>query len=230
MKGKLLLVEDDQALGQILSQLLVHENFDVKWVTNKVDAIKAITESERDAVILDIGLDDESGLDLGHDIIRLRPKTPLLFMTAHNTPENRLEAFELGALEFISKPFHLKELMIRLNRVLASQPKRKELTSGLIHVGEKTIELDAHRVSTGQGFEPLKSREVAVLRKLIESSPQVVSRDELLSLFIGDTEDAPTQRVIDNIILHIRQILEDQNGELIRSVRGVGYQWMKGSK
>ena len=215
----ILLVEDDSSLGRTLAERLEKEHLAVQWVQT-IAAANAQLESGRwDLAIVDVKLPDGSGFGLARRI-REKTATPIMFMTALNSAENRLEGFEIGADEYLPKPFHLKEFMIRVRNVLdRPRPTRT------LHLPGVTIDLDAMSVDRpGVGKTFLQVRDHRVLEMLIEASPRVVDRSDILDRVWGE-DQFPTPRAIDNAIVRLRQVLNDEDGRLIRSVRGVGYQW-----
>lgn len=217
---KLLLIEDDTSLGETLRTRLDKEGYFVVWAEDLRKGRVAFSSHTFDLVILDVGLPDGSGFDFAREIKKISP-VPFLFMTALNTAENRLEGFELGAEEFIPKPFHLKELLMRLDHVLENHK-----SVHLIHVGGAVLNLDEGSLTTSEGTkEYFQPRDFKLLKFMIEASPRVVSRDEILDLIVGE-EQFPSHRTVDNSIVRLRQALQDKNGEIIRSARGVGYQWV----
>ena len=175
--------------------------------------------SEFDLVIFDVGLPDGSGFDLATEF-RLVASVPLIFMTAQSDSENRLRGYELGAEEFIPKPFHLKELLLRVRHVLSSHSFEK-----ILKVNNVTIDWRSMLVRNAEGIEErLTFKDYRVLKLLVDSAPRPVSRDEILDRVWGE-DQYPSPRSVDNTIVRLRQSLRDEKGELIRSVRGVGYQW-----
>ena len=215
---RLLLVEDDTSLGATLQERLQKENYVVDWVQNQKLADDKIKNEKWDLIILDLSLPDGSGFSIAK---KSRNSAPFIFMTALNTAENRLEGFELGAEEFIPKPFHLKELLLRVKHVLDNHAVVKQVTCG-----DKVIDFDKRAVIDAKGnSEFFQTRDFEILKYLIEASPRVISRDEMLDKVLGE-DKFPTHRTIDNSILRIRQILGDTENKFIRSARGVGYQWL----
>ncbi len=216
---RVLLVEDDPSLGQTLDERLRKEKLDVTWVTTIAAAEKALPEARWDLAIVDVKLPDGSGFGLAR-MIKRTSLTPVMFMTALNSAENRLEGFEIGADEYLPKPFHLKELILRVRHVLATQR-----VPDVVRAAGRTIDLGALSVTTPDGERTfLQVRDGHVLKLLIAASPAVVDRSEILDRVWG-REQFPTPRAVDNSIVRLRQALQDENGELIRSVRGIGYQW-----
>jgi DNA-binding response OmpR family regulator len=217
---RVLLVEDDASLGRTLAERLTKEELSVEWVKTLADGRKNIDAGGWDLAILDVMLPDGSGFSLGR-YIKERTVVPVMFMTALNSAENRLEGFELGADEYLPKPFHLKEFILRVRHVLATQHLRKTIRVA----PDLTIDLDAMSVQR-HGAAPvfLQARDGRVLKLLCDSAPRVVDRSEILDRVWGE-DRFPTARGVDNTIVRLRQALGDTEGRLIRSVRGVGYQW-----
>lgn len=224
MIARLLLVEDDASLGETLKERLEKESYDVTWAQNFSMAMTKIKDARYDLVILDVSLPDGSGFDLGKEI-RKSSTAPFLFMTALSTAENRLTGYEIGAEEFIPKPFHLKELLLRIKHVL-----HNHAPPGAIECFGKTIDLESQSVVSENGEkEFLQARDFQLIKLLIQRAPQVLSRDEILNEIWGE-DKFPTHRTVDNAIVRLRQAINDSEGELIRSVRGVGYQWVAQKK
>ena len=217
--SRVLLVEDDASLGQTLEIRLRKEPVDVCWVQTVRAAEEALDEGRWDLAIIDVKLPDGSGFGLARRIKR-SSLTPVMFMTALNSAENRLEGFEIGADEYLPKPFHLKEFILRVRHVLATQRVPE-----VVEARGRRIDLAALSVTAPDGTRTfLQVRDGRVLRLLIAAAPAVVDRAELLDRVWG-REQEPGPRAVDNTVVRLRQALRDQEGELIRSVRGVGYQW-----
>jgi DNA-binding response OmpR family regulator len=220
--ARVLLVEDDTSLGRTLAERLERENLEVAWAQTVVDAERHLGAGAWDLAILDVKLPDGSGFGLARQI-KKTSTVPVMFMTAQNSAEARLEGFEIGADEYLPKPFHLKEFLIRVRHVLARQQPRRSF-----HVGNVTIDLDAMTVEATDGDRTqLQVRDSRVLKLLIDAAPRAVERSVILDRVWGE-ERFPTPRTVDNAIVRLRQALRDEEGQLIRSVRGVGYQWAGG--
>jgi len=216
---RLLLVEDERSLGATLHERLLREKYDVAWVETRQRALKKLEEGNWDLVILDIGLPDGSGFELGRNI-KEQTTIPIMFMTALSTAEHRLEGFEIGAEEFIPKPFHLRELLLRVEHVLERHPVRRQAKCN-----DCIIELENRTIVHPDGKREVPpARDFDLLQLLITSSPAVVSRNQILDELWGEDKFL-NQRTIDNMIVRLRQTLGDTNGSCIRSVRGVGYKW-----
>ena len=217
--SRLLLVEDDSSLGATLKERLAKENYGVLWVQSQGEAEAAIQDGEFDLIVLDVTLPDGSGFDFARKVKGDR-KTPFIFITAMNSAEHRLEGYEIGAEEYIPKPFHLKELLLRIRHVLTTHA----VTAPALKVGERTIDFGAHAIVGPNGEkEFLAARDLDLLKLLIETAPNVLSRDEILDKVWGE-DKYPSHRTVDNAIVRLRSALGEN--EVIRSVRGVGYQWV----
>jgi two-component system, OmpR family, phosphate regulon response regulator PhoB len=219
---KLLLVEDDQSLGETLCERLQKEDYAVSWVENLGDAEVKTNKDNFDLIILDVNLPDGSGFDFARKVRSERP-TPFIFITALNSAEHRLEGYEIGAEEFIPKPFHLKELLMRIRHVLDTHAELSE-----VRARDCTIDLNAQAIIKSDGSKEFpQARDFRLLKMLIQSTPRILSRDQILDEVWGE-DKYPSHRTVDNAIVRLRQAIGDVDGSLIRSVRGVGYQWVGG--
>lgn len=216
---KLLLVEDDVSLGQILEERL-SEDYQISWARTAFEALRLVQE-KRDyhLIILDVGLPDINGFELAK---KIKPIThaPFLFLTAQSDAESRLKGYQMGAEEFIPKPFHLKELLIRIEHVIKNHPVIDEtLIDGVKFSFTKfQIEFSPQQIVT------LGSSDMKILELLINKSPKVLDRDEIMSSVWG-ADSEMSHRSIDNIIVKLRSIL-GHLGDRIKTVRGQGYQWL----
>jgi two-component system, OmpR family, phosphate regulon response regulator PhoB len=216
---RVLLVEDDASLGRTLAERLGREELTVQWVRTVADARAELDAGSWDLAIIDVTLPDGSGFGLAR-FIRKGTATPVMFMTALNSAESRLEGFEIGAEEYLPKPFHLREFLIRVHRLLARQRPREAMS-----VGGFRLDFDAMSVEWPAGDKMfLQVRDNRVLKLLVDASPRVVNRSEILDRVWGQ-DRFPTPRAVDNAIVRLRQALGDHEGRMIRSVRGIGYQW-----
>lgn len=222
MSGKrLLLVEDDPTLGVTLKERLANEGYEVRWASTAADARAAFGDSlPWDIVVFDVGLPDGSGFELAGEF---KNKAPFLFVTALSDAEHRLRGFELGAEEYIPKPFHLKELLIRVRHVLENHARRR-----VVQAGSFEVDLDSLSVKDAKGnTEHPPAKDFQVLALLIEKAPKVLSRDEILDA-VWSADHLGNQRTVDNAIVRLRGLFPGINP--IRSVRGVGYQWTGGDE
>lgn len=211
---RILLVEDDQSLGATLKERLIKEGYEVVWAFTLEQARSESQTLTFDLYVLDVGLPDGTGFDLAKEL----PSKPFLFLTAQGDAESRLRGYDLGAEEYIPKPFHLRELLMRIRHVLDNH-----MPSRLLEIGNLRVNFDSFTFERGGKAEPLATKDLMLLKLLIDQSPKVVSRDEALNQLWGE-DKYPTNRTVDNSVLRLRAALGD-HGSCIESVRGIGYRW-----
>ena len=214
---RILLVEDDQTLAITLRERLEKERYEVKLCHSLAEA-RIAHEQKYDLVVLDVGLPDGSGFQFAQEV-KKKSSTPFIFVTAQSDAETRLQGYELGAEEYIPKPFHLREFLIRVRHVLENHaPATHLLMDGL------KIDFASFSIEKNGETEFMQARDAKLFKFLVERSPAVVSRDEILNQLWGE-DRFPTARTVDNSIVRLRQQLGEKWGVCIQSVRGVGYRW-----
>jgi DNA-binding response OmpR family regulator len=219
---RILLVEDDRSLGATLRDRLRKEGYDVIWSETKKDSLAQHNKNPFDLYIFDVGLPDGTGFELAQEI-RRSGERPFLFLTAQGDAESRLKGYDLGAEEYIPKPFHLRELLMRVRHVLENHAPVQSL-----EIGEVRVDFDSYRFFRKGVEEDVASKDLQFLKLLVDMSPKVVSRDEALNLLWGE-DKFPSPRTVDNSVLRLRAALAEV-GEAIESVRGVGYRWSEKGK
>jgi two-component system alkaline phosphatase synthesis response regulator PhoP len=218
-----LLVEDEPNLGQTLRDYLRAKKFSVELAPNCAEARNKFKDLAPAIVILDIGLPDGDGISLAREFRSLRKDCVLLFCTALNDPGLRVEGLELGAEDYITKPFELKELTLRLDRILKSRSitmhNPDEFKFGKLIFWPKRFE-----IQEGSGMIlSLGQKECAILELLVERKNEVVARDEMIESIWGENA-FPTNRTVDNYIVKLRKWADSGDGTvIISSVRGIGY-------
>jgi two-component system alkaline phosphatase synthesis response regulator PhoP len=229
--SRILLVEDELNVGSTLEERLRKEGFDVAWSTSVADARREIAGSRRfDLALMDVGLPDGSGFDVAALLRKSQPWAAIIFLTAFGSPEDRVRGLELGAEDYVVKPFHLKELLLRVRNglkramYLAADLGESEPEGG-IAVGRARISFSRFEAVVEGATQPLTHKETALIKLLVERRGKVVSRDEILD-HVWSEDEFPTSRTVDNFIMRIRRLVETdpENPQVIRSVRGVGYQ------
>ncbi len=220
----LLLVEDEPNLGQTLRDYLRAKKFSVELAVSCAEARVKFLEFAPTIIILDIGLPDGDGISLATEFRNRRKDCVLLFCTALNDPSLRVEGLELGAEDYITKPFELKELTLRLDRILKSRKitlqNPDEYKFGKLSFWPKRFEIK----DASGAVSSLGQKECAILELLIEKKNEVVARDEMIESIWGENS-FPTNRTIDNYIVKLRKWADsDESNTLqITSVRGIGY-------
>jgi DNA-binding response OmpR family regulator len=219
MRPKILIVEDDSSLAQILRDNLLVDGFEVEWAARAEDALTLYRSFVPDLVILDVMLPDLSGFELGR-VLRHGGKTPIIILSARGEKADKLQGLRLGADDYVTKPFDMEELVARIHTVL----RRVKPAVGTIQLGSVTIDF-ARGVATGtHGDLRLTHREFEILRVLAERHSRVVFRDELFKEIWGFV-DATTTRSVDRAVSRLRQKIESdpRNPRFLRTVHGDGY-------
>lgn len=227
---QILLIEDDKALGLTLSERLTKEGYKVHLARTIKEAESEFNSSKYDLIILDIGLPDGTGFDFAKTHLQNKNSPPFLFLTALSGAEERLKGFELGADEFIPKPFHLKELLLRIRHVLKEHKREVDNELKEYEYAGFRIFFDRYEILTPQKkFISITKKECEILKLLIQNKNSAVSRDTVLDKVWGE-DKFPTNRTIDNCIVKLRQVFGENGSKPIQSVRGVGYKWVEDSQ
>ena len=228
ISSRILVVEDEKNVGSTLVERLQKEGFWVTWVTSQGEALHQLRHERFDLAILDVGLPDGSGFDVAAFIRKNQPSIAMIFLTAMGTAEDRIRGLELGAEDYIVKPFHLKELILRIRNGLRraqylSSPTQEHLQS--VQIGKAMIYFQKFEAHVQEQIISLTHKEVALLRLLVEKRGCVVSRDEILN-HAWSQDEYPTPRTVDNFIMRLRRLVEVNPEEplVIKSIRGIGYQ------
>ncbi len=220
---KLLLVEDDKTLGLSLKERLSKEGYKIILADTIFKAKIELEKFKPDLIILDVGLPDGNGFEFAKS---LKNPPPFLFLTAMSTAEDRLKGFEIGAEEYIPKPFHLKELLLRLSHVLNAHKHVSESLESIYTFKNFNINFEKFEIQDNRGaIISLTARDSNLLKLLIEEKDKVVSRDLILDKLWGE-ENFPTNRTIDNAIVRLRQAFGKDGSKFIKSIRSVGYRWV----
>jgi two-component system, OmpR family, response regulator len=227
--GRILLVEDDAVFSELVSDYLRRENFIVEEAATGAIARRHFETATIDLVLLDVSLPDADGFDLLRDLRSSSGKIPVIMLTAKDTPIDRILGLELGADDYIGKPFELGELRARIRSVLRR-------THGIVDMEVEsaiealtfagcTLDLTYRRLLDSVGREIiLTSAEFDLLRALVEHPRRPLSRDQLLNL-TRSRNWAPFDRSIDVVIVRLRRKLAaaTNDAEIIKTVRNVGY-------
>lgn len=233
---KVLIVEDEVNLGVGLKKFLIEKNFDVFHALNCQEARSFLAHKNLEdfVILLDVNLPDGNGLDFFQELTQqsdaLSKGPMVLFLSAQNDPDTKFKALSEGGLDFITKPFDLRELLLRLQRLLGKGPSQSTLPSSNVpstqmQLGDLYIDLEAFTITGPKNNEfQLLTKECKLLKLLIEKSGKALSREEILDKVWGE-EKYPSNRTVDNYIVRLRRYFEtSQTKEWeIQSIRGIGY-------
>jgi DNA-binding response OmpR family regulator len=219
MRPKILIVEDDESLAEILRDNLLMDGFEVQWASHADTALASYRSFVPDLVILDVMLPDLSGFEIGR-MLRHGGKTPIIILSARSEKADKLEGLRLGADDYITKPFDMEELVARIHTVL----RRVKPSVGTIQLGSVTVDFRRGLATGAHGDLRLTHREFEILRVLAERHSRVVFRDELFKEIWGFV-DSTTTRSVDRAVSRLRQKIEadPRNPRFLRTVHGDGY-------
>jgi len=224
MAERILLVEDDVRLAEMISEYLGEAGFVVGVVGSGAAALEQLASSASDAVVLDLTLPDMDGLDVCRQW-RAKADTPILMLTARGDALDRIIGLEIGADDYLPKPFQPRELLARLRAIL----RRRSGTSGrVLRFGRLEIDRDAHALRVDGAERTLTSYQFALLVAMAEHAGRVLSREMLMDMVKGEVLEA-FDRTIDVHVSRIRAAIEDdaKHPRRIITVRGSGYVFAK---
>ncbi|HTS62419.1 MAG TPA: response regulator transcription factor [Candidatus Acidoferrales bacterium] len=218
----ILLVDDDTELASLLSEFLTREGFAVSSEHEGFRGLDRARKPDIDLVVLDVMLPGIDGFEILRRL-RAESKVPVVMLTARGDDVDRIVGLDLGADDYLPKPFNPKELAARIRSVLRRYESHPAAASGRIEVGGVTLDPAARTVVANGKPVDLTTFEFDILELLMRSSGKVLSRDSLMEKFYN-RKATPFDRSIDMHISHLRKKLENGEG-LIKTIRGVGYQF-----
>jgi two-component system alkaline phosphatase synthesis response regulator PhoP len=221
---KILIVEDEDNLGITLSEYLRGVGHTTFWARDGKKAREYFNSENPHLVLMDIGLPDTDGITLAKEFRNIKKDFVLLFLSAQNDPETKVLSFEIGADDYITKPFALKELMMRLSRIINSQRDFETLPEEIIHGGLKIWFRRFEVMDFNKNIINLSQKECAILELLYKKKNEGIDREEIIEKIWGD-DKFPSNRTVDNYIVKLRKWCETdpKNSIEIQSIRGIGY-------
>ncbi len=228
-KKSILLVEDEENLLDALKLNLELENYDVTGVADGVTALTALQKEHFDIMILDVMLPDLDGISVCETVRLQNTELPILILSAKNSSADRVLGLKKGADDYLTKPFNLEELLLRVQKLLQKSVRNtdKNTAEQQYAFGKFTIDFKALEYTTNEGIKTaLTKKESMLLKLLIDNKNEVVTREKILQTVWGYNV-YPTTRTIDNFILTFRKYFEEdsRNAKYFHSVRGLGYKF-----
>jgi DNA-binding response OmpR family regulator len=223
MAERLLIIDDDVRLAAMVCDYLGAAGFVVDRSPTGREGLNALERTAFDAVILDVMLPDIDGFELCR-IIRARAQTPILMLTARGDETDRIVGLELGADDYLPKPFSPRELQARLRAILRRGPRPQPGRAGTLRFGRLLIDRESRMLSVGGEEKALTSYQFDLVVALAENAGRVLSRERLMDLVKGEDLDA-YDRSIDVHISRLRSLIENdpKHPRRIITVRGAGY-------
>lgn len=232
MSYRVLLVEDEESILDALKLNLELEDYDVTVATDGEMALEEFRKGRFDVIVLDVMLPKIDGFNVCQTIRLENTRVPILFLTAKNTAQDRVNGLKIGGDDYLSKPFNLEEFLLRVQILVkrgveAGGGDTTQFTQYAF--GNNKVDFSTFEITTHSGEEKqLSKREIQLLKLLIEKKGEVVSREEILEKVWG-YDVFPSTRTIDNYILAFRKYFEKnpRQPEFFHSIRGVGYKFMQ---
>jgi two-component system alkaline phosphatase synthesis response regulator PhoP len=227
--ANILLVEDEENLHEALKLNLEMEGYSITSAYDGTEALKCIANEYFDLIIMDIMLPGIDGISITETVRINANEVPILILSAKNSSADRVLGLKKGADDYLTKPFNLEELLLRVSKLIQKNKKLtvKETIIDFYEFGNNKIDFKAQEATTWNDQHiPLSKKEVMLLKLLIENKGEVVTREKILQVVWGYNV-YPTTRTIDNFILSFRKYfeLDSRNPKHFHSVRGVGYKY-----
>jgi two-component system alkaline phosphatase synthesis response regulator PhoP len=228
-KTSILLVEDEENLHEALKLNLELEGYDVTSAFDGAAALKAVSAEYFDLIILDVMLPEMDGISVAETVRISNNEVPILILSAKNSSADRVLGLKKGADDYLTKPFNLEELLLRIHKLIDKNKKLLDKSSlgNSYSFGDNIIDFKAQEATAKSGQKiQLSKKETMLLKLLIENKNEVVPREKILQAVWGYNV-YPTTRTIDNFILNFRKYFEEdsRNPKYFHSVRGVGYKY-----
>ena len=221
---KLLLIEDEKELALSIQKYLTDKDFVCEWVNNKKDAIEKISIYNYDCILLDLMLPDGNGFEILKELKYQNKSEGVIIISAKETLETKIEGFKIGADDYLTKPFHLSELLVRILALI----RRKNFNgNNIITFNEINIDILSKTVKVNTKTIDITRKEIDLLLYLIGNENRVLSKSAIAEHLSGDMAD-----MLDNhdfVYAHIKNLKKKLNdagsGDYIKSVYGLGYKW-----
>jgi two-component system phosphate regulon response regulator PhoB len=227
MSQKILIIEDEPDIRKTLEYNISREGYDVVSASSLLEAKSQIESDSFSLILLDLMLPDGSGLDLCREIKSDKEKSsvPIIILTAKDDEVDKVVGFELGADDYVTKPFSVRELILRMKAVLKRGEKKSDNVEVQRLFGQLSIDTESHEVFVDNNEITLTALEFKLLCQLVDRRGRVQSRDQLLSDVWGYSAEVTT-RTVDTHIKRLREKLGSM-GKYVQTIRGVGYKFTR---
>jgi len=227
MNEKILIIEDEEDLVKGLKLNLADEGYEVDWAADGVEGLRKALEERPNLIILDIMLPKMNGLDICRELRQKNISAPIIMLTAKGEEIDKVVGLEIGADDYMTKPFSIRELLARIKAHLRREKREKKTVPEVYCFGDIEIDFTHFKIKRKDKELDLTSLEIEILKYFIAHQGEVVTREALLDKIWG-YEKYPTTRTIDNHILKLRKKIEGDpsHPEYILSVYGEGYRFV----
>lgn len=226
---RILIVEDDGGIAEVVTFVLQQDGYETQTASDGEDAIKRFDAFHPDLVLLDLGLPGISGLDLFHRFRRIAPQVPVIIATSRNEETDRIAGLEMGADDYVTKPFSPRELAARVRAVLRRVHRPDETPLGVLRAGGLVVRMDELRAELNGHPLHLSHQELSLLACLMRHPARIYTRDVLINA-IYDGQTAVSDRTIDAQVKRLRQKISavDPTVDPIQTLYGMGYKLRDG--
>ena len=224
MKQHFLLAEDDENLGALLSTYLNSKGFQTKWVKNGEEAISYYHSFNNaiDFIILDVMMPEKDGFSVAKEIRLTDKKTPILFLTAKSMKDDKLKGFEVGADDYLTKPFAMEELIARIQAIMRRTGDNSLVKDEKLSIGSLDFDSNKSILYTKDGEKKLTTKENALLTLLVRNINEVLDRQATLRAIWGD-DNYFNGRSMDVYIAKLRKLLSEDPNIEIMNIHGIGF-------
>jgi DNA-binding response OmpR family regulator len=217
---KLLLVEDDLMIGESLQQAM--RSHAIYWVTDALQAKTALVNEVFDAILLDLGLPYQSGIDFLSQLRQAGNLTPVIIVTAKDAVENRIQGLDAGADDYVLKPFSIEELEARLRAIFRRKEERR---SNQIKVHDAVLDTATYTLTIGNISQRLSNKAFAIMHTLMSQPGMIFSKAQLEERLYGWGDEVESNAVE----VHVHHIRKKFGTQIIQTIRGIGYAFPEGS-
>jgi two-component system OmpR family response regulator len=220
-KGRLLVVDDESNIGELIAMALRYEGFEVDVATTGKGALDLATSEPLNLIVLDVMLPDVDGFEIARRLTSTGHRTPIVFLTAKDTTEDKIRGLTVGGDDYVTKPFSLEELVARVYAVLRRTNGDAEQKS-VIEFADLVMDLDTREVWRANRSIELTATEFRLLRFLMLNPRRVLTRTQILD-HVWEYDFGGDARVLETYISYLRKKIDRDDPPLIHTVRGVGY-------
>jgi two-component system OmpR family response regulator len=218
--AQLLVVDDEETILELLSGSLRFAGYDVVTAASGSEAVRAAASSRPDLILLDVMMPDGDGFEAARRIFSAAPEVPVIFLTARDAVYDRVTGFDIGADDYVTKPFSLDEVLARIRAVL--KRSRHDVPKTRLRIADLELDEAAHEVRRGGAVIELTPTEYRLLRFLMLNAGRVVSKAQILD-HVWEYNPAGAGNVVEPCVSYLRRKIDQREPRLIHTIRGFGY-------
>ncbi|TDZ43729.1 putative transcriptional regulatory protein TcrX [Mycobacteroides franklinii] len=219
---RVLVVDDEESLAELITMALRYEGWEIATAADGMTAITAVREFNPDVVVLDVMLPDMSGLDVLGRLRALHPGTPVLLLTAKDAVEDRIAGLSAGGDDYVTKPFSLEEVVLRLRALLRRTGITADGADTRIVVGDLVLDEDSHEVTRAGELIVLTAKEFELLRFMMSNAKRVLSKSQILD-HVWSYDFGGRSNIVELYVSYLRKKIDTGHEPMIHTLRGAGY-------